>query len=230
MKQEFVHARFRYYQGITATRTHFADRHVLLYNTFDYPTYCLAIEDVKTAFRVAYSVFDKVAYFLNDYLELGIPERRVTFRSIWYTNEDRTKGVKPECVSLRNWPLRGLFWLSKDLFEPDPGFQSAIEPDAQELNEIRNHLEHKYLKIHEMWSRERSSASELDRFRDRLAYSVQRQDFEAKALRILKHARAALIYLSLAVHHEERRRRPQQGDGAITLPLFIDTFDDRWKV
>src|SRR5262249_34479893 len=41
--------------------------------------------------------------------------------------------------------------LSKDLYQAEPGFQSAIEPDAQELNEIRNHLEHKYLKVHEMW-------------------------------------------------------------------------------
>ena len=150
MKQEFVSARYLYYDGINADQPHFSDRDVLLYNTLDYPAYSLAVESVKAAFRIAYSLFDKIAYFLNDYLYLTIPEREVTFRTFWYE-----KPKKKKVLSLifqkreNNWPLRGLFWLSKDLFEDKPEFKESIEPDAKGLSDIRNHLEHKYLKLHD---------------------------------------------------------------------------------
>jgi hypothetical protein len=35
---------------------------------------------------------------------------------------------------------------------------------------------------------------------------VQREDFEAKTLHVFRMARAGLIYLSLGMHAEERRR------------------------
>ena len=68
MKQEFVSARWFYYDGITAKKPHFSDKDVTLYNTFDYPCYSLAARKVKVAVRMAYSLLDKIAYFLNHYL------------------------------------------------------------------------------------------------------------------------------------------------------------------
>jgi hypothetical protein len=68
LKQEYVSARWAYYGGTHSDRPHFSDRSVSLFNTLDYPTYGLAIEHVRTSFRVAYSLFDKVAFFLNSYL------------------------------------------------------------------------------------------------------------------------------------------------------------------
>ncbi|MCK4727472.1 MAG: hypothetical protein KAT27_00975, partial [Desulfobacterales bacterium] len=61
MKQEFVSARYLYYEGISAEEAHFSDKGVLLYNTLDYPSYSLSAEKVKAAFRMAYSLFDKIA-------------------------------------------------------------------------------------------------------------------------------------------------------------------------
>ena len=75
MKQDFVSARYLYYEGIKRSPPHFSDRKVLLFNTMDYPVYCLAAEKAKAAFRIAYSLFDKIAYFLNHYLALSIGER-----------------------------------------------------------------------------------------------------------------------------------------------------------
>jgi hypothetical protein len=66
---------------------------------------------------MAYSLLEKVSYFLNHYLALGIPERRTGFRSFWYDGQERQRGLRPEFDACDNWPLRGLFWLSKDLFE-----------------------------------------------------------------------------------------------------------------
>jgi hypothetical protein len=227
LKQEFVTARWLYYDGTSRQRVHFADRGVSLYNTLDYPTYSIAVEKVKAAYRLAYSLFDKIAFFLNAYLDLRLDESRVYFRRVWYLNADRKQGVRPELDRSENWPLRGLYWLAKDLFEKD--FHDITEPDAQALYAIRNQLEHRYLKVHEIYSLPPASPSTLDRmWIDDLAYSVHREDFEAKTLRVLKHARAGLVYVSLAMHSEERRRAKGK-DNSRAMPITLDVWEDDWK-
>ena len=63
---------------------------------------------------------------------------------------------------------------------------------------------------------------------DSLAYSIQREDFEAKTLRILRQARAGLVYLSLAMHREERRRAKGKDD-ARNISMELDAWEDDWK-
>jgi tetratricopeptide (TPR) repeat protein len=98
IKQEFVSARYLYYEGLRAKGPHFSDRNVLLYNTLDYPAYSLAAEKMRAAFRLAYSLFDKISCFLNHYLKLGHHPNKVSFRSVWY----EAKGSPPR-------PLLGMF-------------------------------------------------------------------------------------------------------------------------
>jgi tetratricopeptide (TPR) repeat protein len=232
MKQEFVSARWFYHEGITARKPHFSDKDVTLYNTLDYPCYSLAVEKIKVAFRMTYSLLDKIAFFLNHYLSMGIPEKRVYFKSFWYSSQNRQQGLRPEFAKCPNWPLRGLFWLSKDLFEDKPGFRECLEPEAQELDALRNHAEHKYLKLHDsMWRGPDGGDDPLFSHRtDVLAASLYRRDFEAKALRLLKMARAALIYLSLAIHSEEVKRERERPKKGVVMPMLMDTWDDEWKV
>ena len=231
MKQEFVSARYLYYEGIHADQPHFSDREVLLYNTLDYPAYSLAVEKVKLAFRASYSIFDKIAYFLNHYLGLSISERSVNFKTFWYVSESKAKGLKADFPRSKNWALRGLFWLSKDLHHDEPGFKESMAPDARELYEIRNHLEHKYLKLHEdYWPGAAPATEALHSLADDLAVSVYRREFEAKTLRLIKMARAALIYLSLAIHCEERQRERERRPDNILLRTPLDIWEDDWKV
>jgi tetratricopeptide (TPR) repeat protein len=232
MKQEFVSARYLYYDGINTKRPHFSDRDVLLYNTLDYPSYSLDVEKVKVAFRMVYSLFDKIAYFLNHYLGLSIPETKVKFRTFWYASKNRKNGLRQDLQQLQNWPLRGLFWLSKDLYENESGFKESIEPDAQELSEIRNHLEHKYLKLHEnFWPGPSLNNDETSQaLVDTLAFSTYRKEFEEKTLRLIKMARAALIYLSLAVHTEEKKRAKERNPEKIIPGMPLDAWEDEWKV
>ena len=228
MKQEFVSARWLYYEGTKSQDVHFSDRDVRLYNTLDYPVYSLAIERVKAAYRAAYSLFDKAAFFVNSYMRIGLAPEQVSFRRIWRAGAGRGgKTVHEQFERSENWPLRGLFWLSKDLFED--GFRDVMDPDAQSLSDIRNHLEHKYLKVHDMLfdlARERGASGP---WQDKLAYSVRRADFEAKTLRLLKLARAALIYVSLGMHIEESRRDRKTNKDGLIMPMHLDTWDDDWK-
>jgi hypothetical protein len=138
-------------------------------------------------------------------------------------------GLRGEWAQRHNWGLRGLFWLSKDLFEEKGGFRDTTEPDARALSEIRNHLEHKYLKIHDqMWrgiEKQKDGDKKSGVFKYPIGYSLHRNDFHAKTLRLLKLTRAAMIYLSLAVHQEEKLKKTP----GMKVPMFMDKFDDGWK-
>ena len=231
MKQEYVTARYSLYRGITGSETHYSDRGVKLVNTLDYPVYSRWIEEVKTAFRVAYSLFDKTAFFLNDYFELGIPERRVGFKTLWYEGLQRDKGLREDLTSRNNIALQALFWVSKDLYELDEEYKEVLEPEAQELAEIRNHIEHKYLKVLEHPPRPLPEPGDPMRgLADTLAYAVGRTEFEKKALRLLRLARATLIYLVHAVYLEERRKEAERGDDGPILPMLLNEYDDDWKL
>lgn len=231
LKQEYVSARYLYYEGTLEEKPHFSDREVLLYDTLDYPAYSLATEKLKVAYRMTYSLFDKLAFFINAYWKLGMQERTINFRSIWYTppKKGKPRTLRDCFKEYENWPLRGLFWLSKDLLQQDTELTDTMQPDAESLNDIRNHLEHKYLKIHEyLWGPERYTDDTNSIFRDSMAYSVTRDDIEKKALRLLKLSRAGLIYLSLAVHQEEQFRTKRRGDGLV-VPMELNTLPDDWK-
>jgi hypothetical protein len=102
-----------------------------------------------------------------------------------------------------------------------------LEPDARSLYDIRNNIEHRYFKVHEMLVR--VSASSSDMWNDELAYSVERRAFEAKTLHLFRLVRAAMIYLSLSMHQEERRRHPPK-ENEITAPMVLDVLRDDWKM
>jgi LA2681-like HEPN len=111
--------------------------------------------------------------------------------------------------------------LSKDFFDNE--LSATADPDAQELYKIRNKLEHSYLKLHDIGSGNRLG----DPFHDQMAYSLGYDEFERRTLRVLRLARAALIYLALGMDREERRRHASKdGSDGLTMPMTIDTFDD----
>jgi hypothetical protein len=227
MKQEYVSARWLLYEGLHSRGVHFSDRDVLLFNTLDYPSYALAIEKVKAAYRTVYSLLDKIAFFINDYAKLGIAPHRVYFRTLWYEDCDPQKPVRAVFNQSRNLSLRALYWLGKDLF--DPALRDVMEPEARALYAIRNHLEHSYLKVHELTVPSGQETDEDDAWADRLAYSVQREDFAAKTIHVLKRARAGLIYLSFGMHREEIRRRDGKDEAPRSVPMELPVIEERWK-
>lgn len=223
LKQEYVSARWILHCGRNAFEAHPSDREVGLYNTLDYPVYGLRVEQLKLAFRMAYSLFDKIAYFLNHYLALGVPRNAVSFRSIW--RDKKTGTLRPLFEESENWAFRGLFWIGKDLFEE--GARSVAEPDAEDLATLRNHLEHKYVKVHEMVP---PKPILIERRRDPhfddLAYALSYAELEAKTLRVLKLARSALTCLSLGMHIHERKKAATAAGSDIIVPMLLTLLPD----
>jgi hypothetical protein len=139
--------------------------------------------------------------------------------------------LNPKITHKNNLPLLGLFWISKDLFEDDTRYSDALEPDAKEWYRIRNHLEHKFLKL-ELSDVENPTFSfnflgEVDK---NLSYSIEIHDFERKTLKLLKTVRAALIYLVLAMQYEEFERGKTGGKMLKLAQITLQKFPDELKI
>lgn len=217
LKQEFVSGRFLLFEGITQKGKHYSDKGNLQMDTLDYATYSFSIEKVKIAFRMCYSILDKIGYLLNDYLELGFKPAQVSFRKIWYNfQKNKPIGLNPKISETKNWALRGLFWLSKDLYEKDDSeFVSSLEPDAKDLALMRNYIEHKSFKTVEF--------GELSFVDNGLTFLISRREFELRTLKLFRLVRAAMIYLSLGINQEESKKVIDKP----VLPIdFIDLKDD----
>lgn len=227
IKQDYATARLFLYEGLIAGSEHFADRGVALINTLDYSVYSIHLEKVRIAFRMAYALFDKIGVFLNAYLALGIEPWKVHFRRLWYRGEQQKNALKRCFERKENWPLRGLFGLSRDL-SASADDRETLDPDARDLVEIRTHLEHRHLTIHEeRWiASGRGRAGESP---DGLSFAVDRADFEARAVRIVKLARSAIVYLVHAVWFEEMARASSRGDAEVVIPLALGMIEDGWK-
>jgi tetratricopeptide (TPR) repeat protein len=216
IKQEFVSARFLFYEGVNTNKPHYSDKDVVLYTAFDCPVYAISIEKVKIAFRICYSIFDKIAYLMNIYLKLGIDKNRVSFRNIWHKKGNRNNPINEEMFVSQNLALQGLYWLSKDL---DEGANSPIEPEAKEIAIMRNFMEHKSFKIVEAKNICWNESPET--------YEIERLDFYNKAFKILKLTRSALIYLSSLIYEEESSREPLNG---LTKTMDMPIINDNSKI
>lgn len=203
MKQEYVSARWMLYDGLISNVPHFSDKDLILHLTEPQPILSLAIERVKAAYRTSYSLFDKVGFFLNGYMGLGIPEKKVSFRGLWHSSGEAQ--IRKEFYQERNWGFCALYWLAKDFSEKEN--DEVAEPEARGLSNIRNYLEHKYLRI--------TVDKPPTNPPDDLALMVSRHQFEAKTMHLLALARSVLIYLSIGVKFEEERR----GSSLTGLPL-----------
>lgn len=225
LKQEYISARYFFYSGISSEKSHFSDKGVSLVNTLDYTAHSIAIEKIKVSFRMSYSIFDKIAYFLNEYYKLEFPERQIYFNTIWHKNGDYKNGLHSIFQARKNLPLRGLYWVSRDLFEENAPFVKALEPDAKKLRQIRNHLEHKYIKVQDLFQEDLDDTHPMA---DSLAERISRADFTEKAFRILHLSRAALIYLSFSIGEEEKRKAENKSDRPIvTMPTEILRDSDK---
>lgn len=213
IKQEFCSARYIFYDSTNNQKPHFSDKDNVIIDLLDYSTYSYNLEKTKIAFRTFFSILDKIAYLINNYLKLGYQSYEVSYRKIWYS-----KGKpNPIIIESQNWALRGLFWLYKDFFEKEE-LHSYLEPEAKELSTIRNFIEHKSFKIIEFGNSEIS--------KDGITYIINRDSFIEKTFNLMKTIRAAIIYTSLFINIEENKKE-YDSDALRSIQLF--TLDDNFK-
>jgi LA2681-like HEPN len=221
IKQEYVSARFMLFEGLNSTQVHFSDRGVVLTDTLDYPLYSLASERVRTSFRIAYSLLDKIAFLVDRYWALNKVTDRINFKNIWMA-EGKAQ-LLPQFKERENLPLRGLFWLSRDLF--DDQIKKTTSADARELHAIRNALEHTYLRIQDGCLMPFTKSQNRS---DGFGISIDSDKLEAKAIRIMRIARSAMFYVSFAIGVEQRNKRLNNPrEHTFSMPLY--SLDDQKK-
>ena len=210
LKQEYISARYRLYHAIHQHDPDFIMREVLMLDSGEGQALGHYSEDLKSAFRSTYSLFDKVGLFLNDYFEVGLTPVDVNFRKVWSRKASgNVTELRPTFRDRRNWPLRGMYFLSKDLYDKD--FLEVSEPDAADLAGLRHQAEHRFLSLQES---EDGPSTDTHRL-------ISITGFEERTLRLLKMAREALIYLSLAMHCEESLRAEASQDNAGTRGSLV---------
>lgn len=225
IKQEYVYARYQYYSSLQfREEVHFADKDTHLINFADYPQYGIRIEQIKSAFKILYGLFDKIAYFLNSYFDLGIHERDVSFNHIWLTGFGIGKkhyDYKNVLNHEENFALASLYWISRDFYDK---FEDSPNPRLKRISDVRNALEHKYVKVTTGWFPERTKG-EIDD----LALYVTESELSSLTLELMHIVREAIICLSLCVHVEEQKRK-KENEGKFIPSMPLMEYDDDWKI
>ena len=225
IKQEYVYARYQYYLSIQSMEEpYFADRDTHLINFADYPQYGIRIEQLKSSFKILYSLFDKMAYFLNYYFDLGIHERDVSFNHVWLTGFGKGKkryDYRNTLNHTENFALSSLYWISRDFYDK---FEDSPNPRLKRISDVRNALEHKYVKVTNGWFPERTHGDIDD-----LALYVTEDELSALTLELMHIVREAIICLSLCVHTEEEKKRKENENKIIPLISMME-YDDEWKL
>jgi hypothetical protein len=197
LKQEYISYRYLLYQGLNEKVNSFYDKDISLYDDCDFNIYNVNIENIKIAFRGFYSIFDKIAYFMNKYFELQLQENQIDFRKVWYKKQE----INEKFDNSHNLPLRGLYLISKDIYfnnkdEDSKDFVEVLEPEASNINKIRNHLEHKFISIKEL--------EYTDSYRE-VAYSITIDELTNKTIHLAQIAREAIMYLTYSIYIEEQK-------------------------
>lgn len=216
IKQEYVSARYLYYEGIAQTEEspHFSDREVKLPDTLDYSIYGYRTEQIKTALRIAYSIFDKIAVLINEYF--GVGQRKTNYQQVWNKNGDYKQGLVEPFQDSDNWALNALYWIKKDFHHSiSKNDEDSVVIVAHELKSLRNAVEHDYIKVFE--DDIVSSPPTRDWLSDSLYDAIGKSELRKAGLEMLRIVRAAMIYIGLAIHHEERKKK-QELDGP-TVPM-----------
>ncbi|MCL2841911.1 MAG: LA2681 family HEPN domain-containing protein [Oscillospiraceae bacterium] len=234
LKQEYVSARFLAYEGLTQRDTHFSDKKVYLINTLDYPIYGLGIEKIKASYRASYSIFDKIAFFLNEYFELKI-KKKIGYVRVFSPELNADDPIKILDIAENNYPLYGMWWLFKDVRNININEDGTvnrkdvykhIDSAMSKISRVRNDMEHGYLKVLDFFGGE--ALDDNDRL-DQLAHNIGFESFEKLTLQLLNYVREAIILLVFAVKRMEDVKESHRSPNELVSPMLTNEYDDDWK-
>jgi tetratricopeptide (TPR) repeat protein len=205
IKERFATARLLEYQAAYQKSFKDADKMSFYTDILDYGVLGCRAGQLKVAFESAFNVLDKVAFFLNDYLALKVPESKVTFGGIFKGTDGK---LRSELLARNNYHLFALYGVAQD-FGPD-GFMKLAR-------RIRNFSTHRYLVPHEMPAGWRQELDGND-------YHIDYRQLYSETLRLLQIVKSAMVYLIAFVDQNERQKKKQGGQLMnIVIPHYHPT-------
>jgi len=199
IKAEYIHGRYLWYA--TTVEILETPKYVEKENDFasikDDSVFTVNDTLLRAAYRILYSVFDKIGYFVNHYFNVGLEGRRISFKNIW-----RSDVPRPIKFPTSNAGLCALYWLQKDLY--DEKEMDTTSPFSVKLAEMRNDMEHNALISVNSLSKANPSAQ--------ITKYVMDGQIEQNVYKIMKLLREAIIYLSIAVNEDVKSKDGLQNE------------------
>ena len=209
LKEEYIYARYLCYDGSEKIKElHYADKNVkLTLSDFNYVNYSIRLEQIKSAFKILFSVFDKVAFFVNDFWNIGYRERQADAHRVFLSDK----------LPKTNIALNALYWSYTEFIKD---FWPSEDASERNLYILRNALEHKFVKIHE-YPNDYKLVIDDDRF-----YHISEQSLIEQCIRLIELARECIMYLVYAIDIEESKK--EKCENAVSMSIL--DFEDEWKI
>ena len=160
------------------------------------------VELLKNAFLTAINIYDKAAFFLNDYEELGLSDESISF---WGSNSIFNK---TDILEKNEWKT--------DLVALDSIRKDLEKQEFKRLVEIRNCIVHRYFVLHDIIDVENltypynSSETALEH----KEYHMDINEFFNLTIRALRNIRNALFSLAFFISQKEKAKE-KEIDGKI---------------
>ena len=172
-------------------------------NTKDYSMFNIYIGLLKSAFKEAYNILDKISIFINEYYKLGV-KGKIYYKIIWqYGNNKNKWKIRPEIVNSKNISLYALYDIFLD-------FKSGY---YKRIQDIRNASVHERLVIYD--SVLRSWDKKVDK------YNIGYETMLSQTIELLQLVKSSIIYLINFVQLEEDKKK--KDSTGLIAPMYVDT-------
>ncbi len=241
LRNEYAYARYLVFQAseIKEESSHFYNK---TYPSTDDTLHAidnLKTSHMKSAFRILYSLFDKISYFISKYIELPIKDERISFRGIFF---DKSKKIHKNLEPSKNFFLHALFYILKEVERDVVPNEIYLNVEKRRLALIRNYMEHRSFRVvddfgyklnndfdlytktqykkmlekrEDLETKGLQLTDEYKQLVDKINEKEKRtkyilempiSEFEESLMELIRLVRNSLMYLSLAVHYEEREK------------------------
>lgn len=165
----------------------FIHENITMIETYSYELNNINIQLLKDSFNNFYNILDKIAFFINEYFELGEKESNIYFKKIWYSKfnpKSSKKSIIREKLNINNPYLSALIDISEDL----------NWGNKKILKDIRNKITHKYLNI-KLYNLDENKSS------------ISPEELLKNTINLAKMVRNAIIYMLCLIEYEENKNK-----------------------
>ena len=142
------------------------------------------------AYKNFYSIFDKIAMFISNYLDIKLKSYEVDFAKIWNC---KNGDIRREILThSQNMPLLGLYNIKLDVYGMMKTDWYVVDEQTKDLKMLRNYMEHKSIII-----------NDVSMSRTEYQLTISKQELELNTIRLAQLVRCAIIYLCNFVMHAE---------------------------
>lgn len=172
------------------------NKNTLYVNAGDGSMYNIYSGLLKTSFKEYFNVLDKIAVFLNDYLNLNIPDKSIDYDDFWFEDQNHKQPFKDKIVNDSNPQLFALYSTMLDIYKLG-------------LAEMRNSLTHKDIEIYSQKGKTKLQSDE------KINYS----QLQGSTKQLASLVKRAIIYLIFYVNQKEKEKLV----GKIIIKRYADT-------